>query len=431
MEQSARRALRNLPTLDYRALHNRGEAVKLNAMTNSDSDSSSPAEPVASAAAADAGDTMAAQDQQQAAPQASFAEWAKDHHLTAATCQVLADNGCDAVPIVLSLLEEDIREMQLNIGQRRMLLRAVNPAGNARRHSETATPRGTSQPAAQLHAPPIGSGATPGAGAPPTLQPSGGEPLLADLLNAAQGQGRQDGGAQLDVNKTVPSAVTDPEIYLHLAASKGEADYYDIVDFVPGDLGSASASESVLSTGTDIELVARTVNSKRTKLYAVTPQQWTAANSAIMARLIQDGMLGSVGINQYLNYSFKVGELGQVYAWQSVLTYDRSYRKLQARLNFPWGTDISHLRTTTLMPKVSSSGLSRGGPNRNPGRGMGKTTPAYKDEGFNVRFNLCRDYNRGSCNREQCKFTHRCGVTGCFGKHTAASHHEQTATKNG
>ena len=306
----------------------------------------------------------------------------------------------------------------------------MNPAGNARRHSETATPRGTSQ-AAQLHAPPIGSGATPGAGAPPTLQPSGGEPLLADLLNAVQGQGRQDGGAQLDVNKTVPSAVTDPEIYLHLAASKGEADYYDIVDFVPGDLGSASASESVLSTGTDIELVARTVNSKRTKLYAVTPQQWTAANSAIMARLIQDGMLGSVGINQYLNYSFKVGELGQVYAWQSVLTYDRSYRKLQAHLNFPWGTDISHLRTTTLMPKVSSSGLSRGGPNRNPGRGMGKTTPAYKDEGFNVRFNLCRDYNRGSCNREQCKFTHRCGVTGCFGKHPAASHHEQTATKNG
>ena len=75
MEQSTRRALRNLPTLDYRALHNRGEAVKFNAMTNSDSDSSSPAEPVASSAAADAGDTMAVKDQQQSAPQASFAKW--------------------------------------------------------------------------------------------------------------------------------------------------------------------------------------------------------------------------------------------------------------------------------------------------------------------------------------------------------------------
>ena len=321
-------------------------------MTNSDSDSSSPAEPVASSAAADAGDTMAVKDQQQSAPQASFAEWRhtrswRSSHTTA-------------------------------------IWWWTAPGGSAERRARSRPPRW-----------------------------------------------RRPAGCNQNRPVPGPSAVTDPEIYLHLAAIKGEADYYDIVDFVPGDLGSASASESVLSTGTDIELVARTVNSKRTKLHAVTPQQWTAANSAIMARLIQDGMLGSVGISQYLNHSFEVGELGQVYTWQSVLTYDRSYRKLQARLNFPWGTDISHLRTTTLMPKVSSSGLSWGGPNRNPGRGMGKTTPAYKDEGFNVRFNLCRDYNQGSCNREQCKFAHRCGVTGCFGKHPAASHHEQTATKNG
>ena len=147
-------------------------------------------------------------------------------------------------------------------------------------------------------------------------------------------------------------------------------------------------------------------------------------------------MLGSVGINQYLNYSFIVGELGQVYAWQSVLTCDRSYRKLQARLNFPWGTDISHLRTTTLMPKVSSSGpvVVWVGEAQILTLGEGwekQLTLAYKDEGFSVRFNLCRDYNQGSCNREQCKFTHQCGVTGCFGKHPVASHHQQTATTNG
>ena len=59
---------------------------------------------------------MAAQDQQQSAPP-TFAELAKDHYLTVATCQVLADSGCDSIPIVLSLLEEDMREMQLNIGQ--------------------------------------------------------------------------------------------------------------------------------------------------------------------------------------------------------------------------------------------------------------------------------------------------------------------------
>ena len=70
-----------------------------------------------------------------------------------------------------------------------------------------------------------------------------------------------------------------------------------------------------------------------------------------MARLLQDGLLGLEGVNQYLNYTYKVGELGQVYTWQSVLTYDCQYRILQSRLSFAWGTDISHLRATTLVPK--------------------------------------------------------------------------------
>ena len=41
----------------------------------------------------------------------------------------------------------------------------------------------------------------------------------------------------------------------------------------------------------------------------------------------------------------------QAYSWQSVLTYDRAYRKLQARLSFSLGSDISHPRATTLTPK--------------------------------------------------------------------------------
>ena len=82
-----------------------------------------------------------------------------------------------------------------------------------------------------------------------------------------------------------------------------------------------------------------------------------------MARLLRVGMLGSVSINQCL---------GQVYSWQSLSSYARSYRKLQARFNFSCVTDIPHLCTTTLMLKVPSGGLSQQGPNRNHGWGMGK-----------------------------------------------------------
>ena len=139
-----------------------------------------------------------------------------------------------------------------------------------------------------------------GTGATPTLQPSSGELFLVDLLYTTQGHDHQDGCA-LDVNKAVVSVVTNQEIYLHLATSKGEEDNYDIVDFDPGDPGSVSASENVLSTGSDIQLKACNVNSKLTKLHEAIPQQWTVAYSTIMAHLIQDGMLGSVSINQYLN----------------------------------------------------------------------------------------------------------------------------------
>ena len=227
-------------------------------------------------------------------------------------------------------------------------------------------------------------------------------------------------------------AATDPEIYLHLAAQKGEVDYYDITDFVPGDFGGTAHAESVLGTSSDLESVAQPLCHKN-KLQSVTPQQWAAANSAIMAKLIQDGLLGTAGISQYLNYTYKVGDLGQAYSWQSVLSYDRAYRKLQARLSFSWGTDISHLRATTLTPKHA---VNVGVPDK-AGQGQGVapqggnriTTGTFKDEGFDVRFNLCRDFNRGSCTQEQCKFTHRCGVADCFGQHPGVSHSEHVAAK--
>ena len=47
------------------------------------------------------------------------------------------------------------------------------------------------------------------------------------------------------------STVTDPQIYLHVAARKGEADYHGIVDFASGDLDIVSEPESMLITAND------------------------------------------------------------------------------------------------------------------------------------------------------------------------------------
>ena len=353
------RARRNTPRVNYSQLHRVGELFPSTMFPNSADNDASTSRPVPSAVNAngrDAQGTASSEAPVGAGPGStpsgaqsalpSLAAWATENGLTVDTIKTLEDNGCDTVDIVTSLLECDVQEMGLNIGQRRMLLKAIQAAA---RSNQPSAPPGVGLPQTLLPAAPsLGSHGLPlQALVTPGGNDSGGAGLpLADLLS--QGQGRQDGG--IDINKRSQSSVgvRDPEVFLHLAAQKGEAQYHDIVHFAPGDI--AKKAESVLGANSDFELVARSLNSKQNKLWAVTPQQWSAANSAIMARLLQDDLLGLEVLNQYLNYTYKVGELGHVYTWQSVLTYDRQYRILQSRLLFAWGTDISHLRATTLVP---------------------------------------------------------------------------------
>ena len=131
--------------------------------------------------------------------------------------------------------------MGLNIGQRRMLLKAIQAAA---RSNQSSAPPGMGLPQTLLSAAPslgfhglrdpLQALVTPGAN-----DSSGASLPLADLL----GQG-QDGGININKRSQSSVGVGDPEVFLHLAAQKGEAQYHDIVDFVPGYI--AKKAESVL-----------------------------------------------------------------------------------------------------------------------------------------------------------------------------------------
>ena len=316
-----------------------------------------------------------------AAPPEDLGAWAQARHLTADTVRTLEENGCNNVAIVTAMETSDVAELKLNLGQRRMLLPAIQEA------------RGPTASAATSHPQPPPQPSDPRASSNPEGDDASQPPAqsLTDII-----LGRTP--SALPCN---PVNVDDPEIYLHMAAGKSDAHHYDIIDFVPGDV--IKDEDSVLACSDGVELIARAAQSKRGKLYHITPAQWSAANSAIMARLIRDGALGTAGVNQYLNYSFKVGDLGRTYTWSSILQYDREYHQLQARLGFVWGTDISHLRATTLIPKqwAAMSQPSGRKPTRKPGFGAG-------DSGANMY--VCRDYNKGTCQRPVCKYSHRCSV---------------------
>ena len=136
---------------------------------------------------------------EQSAPP-SLAAWATENGLTGATIKTLEDKGCNTVGIITSLLESDVQEMGLNIGQRRMLLKAIQAAA---RSNQPSAPPGVGLPQTLLPAAPsLGSHGlpdplqvlvTPGA----NDNGDAGLPLV-DLLS--QGQGRQDGS--ININKS-------------------------------------------------------------------------------------------------------------------------------------------------------------------------------------------------------------------------------------
>jgi hypothetical protein len=357
--------------------------------------------------------------------------WAAARGVTEATVDTLRANGCDTVLVVTSLLPEDVETLGLNLGQKRMLIKAIS--AGMRDNSKMAATLSTGD----LAAPSPSQGTLVAAGlanaaAPLAATSASPAPLAAAGLASAAVPLTDllDQSRTTPPTPAAPPAVDNPAIYLHLAAGKRDADYLDIIDFVPGDI--SKESESVIGNTEEFELVARSLNNKRSRLMSVTHAQWSAANSAIMAKLIQDGTLGPVGINEYLNYSFKIGDLGRAYTWASILAYDREYRQLQAKLGFAWGTDISHLRATTLISKTSVPQTNLVGKRAINGRPNNSATRAGKAWGSNLQsqLNLCRDYNRGSCTREHCKFVHRCAVTDCFERHSATSHGASAGPKN-
>ena len=72
-----------------------------------------------------------------------------------------------------------------------------------------------------------------------------------------------------------------------------------------------------------------------------------------MYKLMGEGRLVGQGVVEYLSYMTKLYQLTQRYENASVYFYDSEYCKLQVLHNFRWGTDVPHLHTMQLTPRVS------------------------------------------------------------------------------
>ncbi len=313
-------------------------------------------------------------------PKEEVFRWLKANMLTDEVAHFLVNNvGCDSMPAVQALKEEDLPRLGMPIAQQRLLEKALGFSG------------------AHTQPPPA-----------PVTQP----------MPAAQaGQAAAAGPLQALL---MPATPNPPGHYvMHLDRKPGKADYLDITDFLPLQPQQEEETKLVTESGDGVVLKTGT---KKTDLDKVTIPQWNCANMAIMDKLILDGKLSNAGERDYRNYTYIINELAIRYQWQSVLLYDREYRKLQATQGFRWGHTLDHSGKVFLKEKVYQQGKTDG---QSPG---GKGNKSEKqDKWRKSSVEVCRNFNEGNCFRDWCKFAHICSVPRCNKPHARTEHGKQGA----
>lgn len=92
-------------------------------------------------------------------------------------------------------------------------------------------------------------------------------------------------------------------------------------------------------------------------------EEWGAANMRLLNHLLTTQHLKRHEIEYYLAYTTKIFEFAEKYEWNSVLSYDFTYRELQAEHKFKWGTFSPHMELQLLIPKRLQQGFTGGKPN--------------------------------------------------------------------
>ncbi|ESO91479.1 hypothetical protein LOTGIDRAFT_153922 [Lottia gigantea] len=168
-----------------------------------------------------------------------------------------------------------------------------------------------------------------------------------------------------------------------------------ICNYVWEDPFEGSNSDDVIAFTTEGQIKI----TKKTKHDKFSVEQWGYANLNILKDMISSGELDIPGILDYLDYSMGVFRLFNRHIRASVLLYDKEYRDLQARMNFPWGTIRQDLHNFQLLPKQTLDNLNRTKKLSNfdqASRRMirGPVSPEGKE--------VCHRFNNDNCENAKC-----------------------------
>jgi len=325
-----------------------------------------------------------------------FDEWARKVGLNRKTTAILRDNDLVS-KVALSLIAEvDVVDIGLTLGQRKVLVSAIQEFKACDKTSMVDRPQST-----VLHQDSVGQNVETTLDQLITSMTSNTPAATSSATGIVHNLGISLTDHQ---NANTPSqyegqrADLDPLVYL----ANQNPDYLDIVDFVPQtSITSNNSLEQTVSSRDGVNLVLKT-GPRKPKLHEVDQAMYMAASSRILAHMLNSGKLSSTQTAHYLAYMVKIGMLAQRYQWHSVLVYDREYRKMQAAYKFPWGSDTQHLAQVYLLDK--------------------STKPAVPVRVQNYqKQEPCRLYNHSTCTYgSNCKFAHNCLI--CKQSHSVKDH---------
>jgi hypothetical protein len=320
----------------------------------------------------------------------NFKEWVKNVPKDAA--KTLEDEGFDTYIALANASEDDIKELPLKRGHLVATVAAVRELQQA-----------TSGPLARAKDSPHG-----GAKDSPLERLLGQRVPLDQLLPGPGGACNLQPVTRAVYDSATLRADLEPQVYLGRQTTASAGDALRIINFVSMCESDTEGVEHRLAEG-----VAIVLPRSRPRLEAITPAQWIAANSRIMATLMQRGELAGEGLLDYLAYTAKIGEMATRFTWVSVLQYDDQYRASQAAFKFRWGSDCQHLALVALRErqKQHQPASSAAPPH---------LRPPNKASGGEA----CKLWNRGQCTYQHCKFQHVCSTCG-KADHDMRAHNQQ------
>jgi hypothetical protein len=333
-----------------------------------------------------------------------LAEWGRQSRLTDQTTTKLEAEDLITKQCLAMLTEEDIRSLQLTLGQTKLLTAAVEEL-----KAEDAAPVTTNEAAdADGHH-----------GEPVSLA----QATIKDVRRHGQAATLTQAGKTFDqlYTHTSPSSASggatssqaattfDPRSTLTVKASRAKA--LHITQFLSEKTKKrrqGRRKELVLATSSDTgdRLVVKAEDDH--PYSGILIHEWAAGNCKLLNQLLQSGELARQDIEYYLAYTNKICEFADRYEWESILDYDHTYRELQAESQFAWGTISPHMELQLLTPRQ-----------RAPPGGRPRTQP-WGPRGGSQQPDCIQFKTNGTCRYgADCKYRHVSGPP------------EKTGSKNG